>query len=345
MQISVLDDLLDSVRHLQSVQKLAAHRVTIWNDHTTDVDVLAQRLKDAEVLVLMRERTPIHADLLARLPRLKMISQISVYPHIDIAACTRHGVVVCSNLYPGAPRFTTLHATAELTWALLMSAMRRLPEQMASLRQGRWQTRAGLNLRGRTLGVWGYGRIGQVVAGYGKAFGMRVWVWGSADSRARAVADGYQAADSVDAFFSQSDVVSLHLRLNDHTRAIVTARELGLMKTSGVLVNTSRAGLIAPGALHQALVAARPGMAAIDVFDHEPVTDVHDPLLQLPNLVATPHIGYVEMDSLEDQFSEIFEQVLLWQAGQPVHVVNPLVLAQQAQQPPGQDGENTSGVA
>lgn len=345
MQISVLDDLLDSVRHLHSMQKLAAHHVTIWNDHTTDVDVLAHRLKDTDVLVLMRERTPIRADLLARLPRLKMISQISAYPHIDIDACTRHGVVVCSNLYPGAPRFTTLHATAELTWTLTMSAMRRLPEQMAALRQGRWQTKAGLNLRGRTLGVWGYGRIGQVVASYGQAFGMRVWVWGSADSRERAVADGHQAAPNMDAFFSQSDVVSLHLRLNDATRAIVTARELGLMKPSAVLVNTSRAGLIAPGALYQALVAARPGMAAIDVFDQEPVTDVHDPLLQLPNLVATPHIGYVEMDSLEDQFSEIFDQVLLWQAGQPVHVVNPQVLQQQGQRFVGQDGENTSGVA
>lgn len=327
MHISVLDDLLDSVRHLRCMQKLAAHQVTVWRDHTSDVDVLAQRLADTDVLVLMRERTPIQADLLARLPRLKMISQISVYPHIDIAACTRHGVVVCSNLYPGAPRFTTLHATAELTWALLMSAMRRLPEQMASLRQGRWQSSAGLNLRGRTLGVWGYGRIGQVVAGYGKAFGMRVWVWGSADSRARAQADGHQAADSVQAFFSDSDVVSLHLRLNAHTRAIVTAKELALMKPSAVLVNTSRAGLLAPGALHQALVAGRPGMAAVDVFDTEPLTDVHDPLLQLPNLVATPHIGYVEQDSLEDQFSEIFEQVLQWQAGQPVHVVNPEALA------------------
>ena len=328
MHISVLDDLLDSVRHLRCMEKLTTNSVTIWNDHTTDVDVLAQRLKDTDVLVLMRERTPVQAELLARLPRLKMISQISVYPHIDIDACTRQGVLVSSNLYPGAPRFTTLHATAELTWALLMSAMRRLPEQMASLRQGRWQTRAGLNLRGRLLGVWGYGRIGQVVAGYGKAFGMRVWVWGSADSRKRAVADGHQAADSVDAFFSQSDVVSLHLRLNDSTRAIVTAHELALMKPSAVLVNTSRAGLIAPGALHQALLAGRPGMAAIDVFDSEPVTDVHDPLLQLPNLVATPHIGYVEMDSLEDQFDEIFEQVLRWQAGRPVHVVNPQVLAQ-----------------
>lgn len=327
MNITILDDTFDTVRTLPSFSKLAGHDVTIWNDHSKDTAVLAERLKSAEVLVLMRERTPVGVPLIERLPQLRLISQLSVYPHIDIAACTRLGVVVSSNLQPGAPKYTTLHATAELTWALTMAAMRRLPQQMASLRAGHWQEGVGLNLRGRTLGIFGYGRIGKVVAGYGRAFGMPVLVWGSAATRQRAAADGYDTALSQSAFFSACDVLSLHLRLNDATRGIVSAVDLACMKPQALIVNTSRAPLIESGALEAALRAGRPGMAAVDVYEAEPVTDTHHPLLRLDNVVCTPHIGYVERDSLEDQFSEIFDQILAWQSGKPVNVVNPEALS------------------
>ncbi len=323
MNITILDDTFDTVRTLPSFAKIAGNDVTIWNDHTKDTGLLAERLKSTEVLVLMRERTPVVAALLERLPHLRLISQLSVYPHIDVTACTRHGVVVSSNLQPGAPKFTTLHATAELTWALTMAAMRRLPQQMASLRAGRWQEGVGLNLRGRTLGVFGYGRIGTVVAGYGRAFGMQVVIWGSEATRGRAASDGYKTAPSQASFFSECDVVSLHLRLNDATRGIVTAADLACMKPQSLIVNTSRAPLIESGALETALRAGRPGMAAVDVYEAEPVTDPGHPLLTLENVVCTPHIGYVERDSLEDQFSEIFDQILAWQSGKPVNVVNP----------------------
>jgi D-3-phosphoglycerate dehydrogenase len=310
MNITILDDTFDTVRTLPSFAKVAGHRVTIWTDHTKDVDVLARRLKDTEVLVLIRERTPIRAPLLERLDKLKLISQLSVYPHIDIDACTRRGVVVSSNLYPGAPSFAALHATAELTWGLILAAMRGIPQQMASLKAGSWQKGVGLALRGRTLGVYGHGRIGKVVAQYGRAFGMKVRVLGR-DNAIR------------QAFFEECDVISLHLRLNDSTRGIVTAQDLARMKPTALIVNTSRAGLIEKGALERALRAGRPGRAAVDVYEEEPVTDPGHPLLNMDNVVCTPHLGYVERDSFEGQFSEIFDQILAYERGAPINVVNP----------------------
>jgi D-3-phosphoglycerate dehydrogenase len=327
VNITILDDTFDSVRTLPCFAKLAGHDVTIWNDHTKDTDLLAQRLEHTEVLVLIRERTPVRAPLLERLDKLRLISQLSVYPHIDIDACTRAGVVVCSNLYPGAPKYTTLHATAELTWGLTLAAMRRIPQQMTSLKSGRWQAGVGLNLRGRTLGIFGYGRIGRVVASYGRAFGMKVSIWGSEPSRVRATADGYLAATSQAEFFAECNVVSLHLRLVEATRGIVTAADLARMQPDALIVNTSRAQLIAAGALEAALRAGRPGMAAVDVYEEEPVVDPAHPLLMLENVVCTPHIGYVERDSLEAQFSEIFDQILAWQRGEPINVVNPAALS------------------
>jgi D-3-phosphoglycerate dehydrogenase len=315
MNITILDDTFDSVRSLPSFRKIAHHDVVVWNDHTKDVEVLAGRLKDTEVLVLIRERTPIRAPLLERLPRLKLISQLSVYPHIDIDACTRRGVIVSSNLWPGAPKFAALHATAELTWGLILAAMREIPQQMASLKAGRWQKGLGLALRGRTLGIYGHGRIGAVVAGYGRAFGMDVRILGRDNSVRRA-------------FFEECDVISLHLRLTDGTRGIVTAQDLARMKPTALIVNTSRAGLIEPGALAAALRAGRPGMAAVDVSEEEPVTDPgREPLLALDNVVCTPHLGYVERDSFEGVFSEIFDQILAWERGAPINVVNPEVLS------------------
>ena len=311
---------------MPSFAKLTGHRVTIWNDHTKDTAVLAERLQDAVALVLIRERTPIRAELLERLPKLKLISQLSVYPHIDIAACTRRGVVVSSNLYPGAPRFRALHATAELTWGLVLAAMREIPQQMQSLKAGKWQKGVGLSLRDRTLGIFGYGRIGAVVAGYGRAFGMRVRVCGREASLARAAADGHAPARNREAFFQECDVVSLHLRLNEHTRGIVTAADLARMKPTALIVNTSRAGLIEKGALEAALDAGRPGMAAVDVYDEEPVTDVRHPLLNMDNVVCTPHLGYVTRDEYELQFTDIFDQILAYAAGAPINVVNPDVM-------------------
>jgi len=323
MKITILDDYFDTVRTLRCFPKLAGHDVTIWNDHVQDVDALAARLADTEVLVLIRERTQIRAPLIARLPKLKLISQRSVYPHIDIDACTRHGVVVSSSQHAGTPSY----AAAELTWGLVLAAVRQIPQQMAALKAGTWQIGVGSTLRGKRLGIYGYGRIGAVVAGYGKAFGMEVWAWARPQSLEQARADGYAVAPDKTAFFAESDVISLHMRLVDATRGIVTAGDLALMKPTALLVNTSRAPLIEPGALVAALKAGRPGLAAVDVFEQEPVRGGAHPLLALPNVVATPHLGYVTRDEYETQFTDIFDQILAYQAGTPTHVVNPAVLA------------------
>jgi D-3-phosphoglycerate dehydrogenase len=322
MRITILDDYFDTLRTLNCFAKLVGHDVTIWTDHLQDVAGLAERLKDTEALVLIRERTKISAALLEKLPKLRLISQRSVYPHIDIGACTRLGVIVSSNMHADTPSY----AAAELTWALVLAAMRQIPQQMVSLQAGTWQISVGHTLRGKTLGIYGYGRIGSVVAGYGKAFGMKILVWAREASRAKAVADGHIVAQSKELFFAECDVLSLHMRLVDATRGIVTADDLALMKPSALLVNTSRAPLIAPGALVQALKAGRPRMAAVDVFETEPLRDASDPLLTMENVVATPHIGYVTRDEFETQFSDIFDQIVAYAAGNPINVVNPEVL-------------------
>ena len=324
MNISILDDYFDSVRSLNCFGKTAGHHVTIWNDHTKDIDILAERLKDTEALVLIRERTPVRAALIKRLPKLKLISQRSVYPHIDIDTCTEHGVVVSSNQHAGTPSY----GTAELTWGIILGAMRQIPQQMNSLKAGKWQIALGLGLRGRTLGVYSYGRIGSVIAGYGKAFGMKVLVWGREASCERARADGYSVARSREAFFEECDVISLHMRLVETTRGIIKAADLARMKPLSLIVNTSRAGLIEPDALVTALRAGRPGMAAVDVDEAEPLLDPPHPLLNMPNVVCTPHIGYVGRDEFELQFNDIFDQITAYAAGKPINVVNPGVLAQ-----------------
>ena len=321
MNITILDDNLDVIRHLPGFSKLAGHNVKIWNDHTKDVDALAGRLRDTEALVLIRERTPVRAPLVERLPRLKLISQRSVYPHIDVEACTRQGVIVCSDLDPGRPSF----ATAELTWGLILAALRGIPQQMAALKAGRWQTMLGTAARGRTLGILGYGRIGAAVAGYGKAFGMKVLAWGREGSAARARADGHEAVGK-EALFERSDVLSVHARATRDSQGLVTAADFARMKPSALFVNTSRAAIVAPGALVAALKAGRPGMAAVDVYEEEPVLGGSHPLLAMENVVCTPHVGYVERDGLESAFDVIFDQVLAYAAGKPINVVNPEVL-------------------
>jgi D-3-phosphoglycerate dehydrogenase len=321
VKVHILDDWFDTLRKLPCFAKLADHDVTVWTDHVTDPDALAARLMEAEVLVLFRERTAITAQLLAGLPQLKLISQRSVYPHIDVAACTANGVLLCSNMHSDTPSY----AAAELTWGLILAAERQIPQQMAGLKVGRWQTGVGRTLRGRSLGLYGYGRIARAVAGYAKAFGMHVVWWGSDAGRSSAAADGATLAASRDAFFAEPDIVSVHVRLKPETRGVITVEDLLRMRPDALFVNTARAELVAPGALLRGLEAGRPGMAAVDVFDVEPLTDPTDPLLSHPKLVATPHIGYVTEDEFDLQFADIFDQINAYAAGAPVHMVNPEV--------------------
>ena len=322
MKISILDDYHATLRTLDCFKKVADHEVEIWNDHVQDVDALAERLRDTEVLVLIRERTEIRAPLLHRLEKLRLISQRSVYPHIDIDACTQLGVIVSSSQHSDTPSY----AAAELTWALVLAAMRQVPQQMSALKAGKWQIGVGNSLRGKTLGIFGYGRIGNTVAGYGKAFGMNVLVWAREASLKRARSDGYMVAPNKEAFFSECDVLSLHMRLVEATHGIVTASDLARMKSTALLVNTSRAPLIEPGALIAALKAGRPGMAALDVYEEEPVLETDYPLFAMDNVVCTPHLGYVTREEYETQFSDIFDQIIAYVRGTPINVVNPKVL-------------------
>ncbi len=322
MKVAILDDWFDTLRTLVCFEKLAGHDVTVFNDHIQDTDALADRLRGFDVLVLIRERTEIRTPLLERLPRLRLISQRSVYPHIDIDTCTRLRIVVCSDMHAGSPSY----AAAELTWALVLASMRQIPRQVASLKSGNWQAGVGRSLTGKTLGIYGYGRIGEVVAGYGTAFGMNVLVWARPNSLTRAHADGLAVAANKDDFFRACDVLSLHTRLVPATRGIVTATDLQQMQPTSLLVNTSRAGLIQPGALVTALRSGRPGSAAIDVFDDEPLHDPADPLLNMENVICTPHIGYVTREEWDVQFSDIYDQINAYEEGAPINVVNPDVL-------------------
>jgi len=323
MKIAILDDYHDTVRTLGAFAKLAAHDVKVWNDHVQDTDALAKRLAEVEALVLIRERTQIRAPLLERLPKLKLISQRSVYPHIDVAACTRLGIVVSSNMHPGSPSYST----AELTWGLILAAAREIPQNVAGLKAGTWQTGIGNTLRGKTLGIYGYGRIGGAVAKVGAAMGLKILVWSREASLDKARADGYAVAPSKEAFFGECDVLSLHMRLVDATRGIVKRADLERMKPTAIFVNTSRAGLLEEGALVAALKTGRPGKAAVDVYEHEPITDGRHPLFAMDNVVCTPHLGYVTLDEWQLQFTDIFDQILAYERGQPINVVNPDVLS------------------
>jgi D-3-phosphoglycerate dehydrogenase / 2-oxoglutarate reductase len=318
MKVAILDDWFDTLRTLQCFERLAGHEVTVYTDHVQDTDALVERLQGFDALVLIRERTQIRAPLLERLPDLRLISQRSVYPHIDIDACDRLGITVCSNLHADSPSYST----AELTWALVLAAMRQIPRQVASCKAGKWQAGVGHSLIGKTLGLYGYGRIAKVVAGYGAAFGMRVLVWARPESLERARSDNVEVAASKEDFFADCDVLSLHMRLVPTTRGIVTKADLDRMRPSALLVNTSRAGLIEAGALIAALRDGRPGMAALDVFDEEPQHDPSDPLLSMDNVVCTPHIGYVTHEEWERQFADVFDQINAFAAGTPLNVVN-----------------------
>ncbi|WP_137920103.1 D-2-hydroxyacid dehydrogenase family protein [Hydrogenophaga sp. 2FB] len=328
MNIVILDDYQDAVRKLRCAEKLEPFPAKVFTNTVKGVGQLSIRLRDADVLVLIRERTVITRQLVEKLPRLKLIAQTGrVGGHVDVAACTERGIAVAEGV--GSPV-----STAELTWALIMTSMRRIPQYVANLKHGAWQQAGlkaaampanfglGMVLKGKTLGIWSYGRIGQIVAGYGRAFGMRVVIWGSEESRARAAADGYDVATSKTALFEAADVLSLHLRLSDASAGCVTQEDLACMKTTALLVNTSRAELIQPDALIAALNRGRPGLAAIDVFESEPILQGHA-LLRLENCICTPHIGYVEQDSYETYFSAAFDNVVNFIKGTPTHIVNP----------------------
>ncbi|HJV95510.1 MAG TPA: D-2-hydroxyacid dehydrogenase family protein [Albitalea sp.] len=327
MNIIILDDYQDAVRKLKCASKLEHLNAKVFTNTVKGIGQLSVRLRDADVLVLIRERTHFPKQLLEKLPRLKLIAQTgSVGSHIDVDTCTRMGIAVAEGV--GSPV-----APAELTWALTMAAMRRLPQYIGNLKHGAWQQSGlkaasmppnfslGMVLKGRTLGIWGYGRIGHMVANYGRAFGMHVVVWGSESAREKAHADGFVAAPSCEEFFEACDVLSLHLRLTDVTRGIVKHESLARMKPTALLVNTSRAELIEEGALVSALNRGRPGMAAVDVFESEPILQGH-PLLRLENAVCTPHIGYVELDSYETYFSAAFDNVVNFVNGNPTNIIN-----------------------
>ena len=321
MHIVISDDYQDAVRSLACFGKLAGHKVTIHNDTVTGIDALATRFADAEAVVLIRERTRFGAELLERLPRLKLISQTGrAGPQIDTAACTRRGVLICET--NGSP-----HAPAELTWGLVLAASRHIALEDRRMRAGLWQTTLGVSLRGRVLGIYGYGKIGKIVAGYGKAFGMRVMAWGREGTLERARNDGIETAASKQQLFAESDVLSLHLRLAPETRNIVTASDFAQMKSSAILINISRAELIASGALEQALKQGRPGFAGIDVFEGEPLLGGKHPLLAMDNVVCTPHLGYVVKENYEMYFGSAFDNILAFAAGKPVNVFNPEALS------------------
>ncbi|MEM5327293.1 D-2-hydroxyacid dehydrogenase family protein [Paraburkholderia sp. JHI2823] len=331
MKIAILDDYQDAVRKLDCFQLLADHEVKVFNNTVRGLGQLASRLAEVEALVLIRERTRISSQLLDKLPHLRMISQTGkAGSHIDIAACTERGIAVLEGT--GSPV-----APAELTWALIMAAQRRIPQYVANLKQGAWQQSGlktsamppnfglGTVMRGQTLGIWGYGKIGRLVAGYGKAFGMRVLVWGREHSLEQARADGYEAAASREALFEESDVLSLHLRLHDDTRGIVKQEDLLRMKPTSLLVNTSRAELMEENALLGALAHNRPGMVAIDVYESEPILQGYS-LLRMENVICTPHIGYVERESYELYFGAAFRNILAFDAGDHANVANPEAL-------------------
>ena len=319
MKIAILDDLHHIVATLPCYARLAAHQVTIWNDHVDDIAVLAERLKDVEALALHRERTAIPAALLERLPRLRLISVRGHIPHIDVPACTRHGVLVSVGKSESVPD----SSTTELTLALILMGLRDLPRQIDSMKAGKWQFGVGRVAHGLTLGIYAYGRIGGAVANFGRMLGMKVQVWGRDASLVRARADGDAVAASREAFVSESDVGSMHMPLVESSRGIVTEADLLMMKPTALFINTSRAGLVAPGALVNALRQGHPGRAAVDVYEQEPVTDVNHPLLTMPNVICTPHIGGVVSGHLEKQYENVFDQILAYAKGQPINIVNP----------------------
>lgn len=321
MKIAVIDDYQNAFKTLKCFAKLSGHDVVVYTDPETDSEKLATRLKDADAVVLTQQRTYFPRALIEKLPKLRLIGQTGrAATHIDLAACTEKGIVVSAG-GAGNP-----HATAELTWGLILSALRNLPFEVKQLKEGRWQSTLGIGVSGKTLGIYAYGKIGSIVAAAGKAFGARVLCWGREGSTGRARAAGFDVAKSREEFFTEADILSLHLPLNKDTRAIVTREDLARMKSTALIVNASRSGLIAKGALEEALKAGRPGMAAVDVYDVEPVLGANHPLLKMDNVTCTPHLGYVTRESYEEYYAVVVDDIVSFAAGKPSHVLNPEAL-------------------
>ena len=321
MKIAVIDDYQNAFKTLKCFPMLNTHEVQIYTDPETDLDKIADRLKDADAVVLTQQRTYFPRSLIEKLPKLKLIGQTGrAATHIDLAACTEKGIVV------SAGRSGNSNATAELTWGLILSALRNLPLEVKRLQEGHWQSTLGIGINGKTLGIYAYGKIGSIVAAVGKAFGARVLCWGREGSTGRARAAGLEIAISREAFFAEADILSLHLPLNKDTRGIVTRGDLARMKPSALLVNASRSGLIEKGALEEALQAGRPGKAAVDVYDQEPVLGANHPLPKMANVTCTPHLGYVTRESYEEYYAVVVDDILAFAAGKPNHVLNPEAL-------------------
>jgi len=317
MKIAVIDDYQNAFKTLKCYLKLAGHEVVIYTEPETNVEKIAERLKDADAVILTQQRTAFPRALIEKLPKLKLIGQTGrAASHVDLEACTDRGVVV------SAGGSGNSNATAELTWGLILSALRNLPFEVKRLKEGRWQSTLGIGVNGKTLGIYAYGKIGSIVAGVGKAFGARVVCWGREGSTGRAKAAGFDVAKSREEFFAECDIISLHLPLNKETRGIVTRDDLGRMKPTGLLVNPSRSGLIAKGALEDALKAGRPGRAAVDVYDQEPVLGADHPLLKMDNVTCTPHLGYVTRESYEEYYATVVDDIVAFAAGKPNHVLN-----------------------
>ena len=318
MKIAVIDDYQNAFKTLKCYPKLAGHEVMIHTEPETNVEKIAERLKDADAVILTQQRTAFPRALIEKLPKLKLIGQTGrAASHVDLEACTDRGVVV------SAGGSGNSNATAELTWGLILSALRNLPFEVKRLKEGRWQSTLGIGVNGKTLGIYAYGKIGSIVAAVGKAFGARVVCWGREGSTGRAKAAGFDVAKSREEFFAECDIISLHLPLNKDTRGIVTRDDLGRMKPTGLLVNPSRSGLIAKGALEDALKAGRPGRAAVDVYDQEPVLGADHPLLKMDNVTCTPHLGYVTRESYEEYYAVVVDDIVAFAAGKPNHVLNP----------------------
>lgn len=318
MKIAVIDDYQDAFRTLRCYPKLKGHEVLVYNDTEKDPARLAERLKEAEAVILTQQRSRFPRAVIERLPKLRLVSQTGRSTgHIDIEACTERGIVV------SAAGFGDPHPTAELTWGLILAALRHIPYEVQRLREGCWQSTIGVGIQGKTLGIYAHGRIGSLVAKVGRAFGARVLCWGREGSMARAREAGHEVAESRNTFFAESDILSLHLPLNKETRGIVTREDLARMKPTALIVNTSRAGIIAEGALVEALKAGRPGFAGVDVFEDEPVIGAAHPLLKMDNVVATPHLGYVVRETYESYYGVTVDQILAYTAGSPINVVNP----------------------
>ncbi|HEY7317966.1 MAG TPA: D-2-hydroxyacid dehydrogenase family protein [Candidatus Binatia bacterium] len=318
MKIAVIDDYQNAFKTLKCYPKLSGHEVVVYTDTAKDVAKLAERLKDAEVVVLTQQRSSFPRALIERLPKLRLIGQTGrAATHVDLEACTEKGIIV------SAGGTGNSNATAELTWGLILSALRNLPYEVKQLKEGKWQSTLGIGVNGKTLGIYAYGKIGSIVAGVGRAFGARVVCWGREGSTGRAKAAGFEVARSRAEFFAEADIVSLHLPLNKETRGIITREDLAGMKPIALLVNPSRAGLIAKDALVDALKAGRPGMAAVDVYEEEPVIGADHPLLQMDNVTCTPHLGYVTRESYEQYYAVVVDDILSYAEGKPNHVLNP----------------------